>query len=260
MVNLKIDSIDVCVEENTTILDAARSVGILIPSLCYLRGINEIGACRVCVVEIQGHDRLVPACNNVAKEGMVVYTNSPKVRQARRTNVELLLSQHDCQCAACVKSGNCSLQKVANDLGILTLPYEKKVPETRWNRKFPLFRDAAKCIKCMRCIQICDKVQSLNVWDVEGTGSRTTVDVSFHRNIANADCSLCGQCITHCPTGALRERDDTQKVFDALADPDVITVVQVAPAGAHCLGGVFGHCPRRSNRRAFGGFFAAHRV
>ena len=230
MVNLTIDHIPVTVPEGTTILDAARSAGIHIPSLCYLRGVNEIGACRVCVVELVGMDRLVPACNNVVEEGMEVLTSSPKVRETRRINVELLLSQHDCHCATCVRSGNCSLQTIANDLNILDLPFEKKVPETRWDRSFPLFRDASKCIKCMRCIQICDKVQTLNIWDVAATGSRTTVDVSLNRKIAQADCSLCGQCITHCPVGALRERDDTRQVFEALADPNKITVVQVAPA------------------------------
>ena len=230
MVNLTIDHIPVTVPEGTTILDAARSAGIHIPSLCYLRGVNEIGACRVCVVELCDMDRLVPACKNAVEEGMEVLTSSPKVRETRRINVELLLSQHDCHCATCVRSGNCSLQTIANDLNILDLPFEKKVPETRWDRSFPLFRDAAKCIKCMRCIQICDKVQTLNIWDVAATGSRTTVDVSLNRKIAQADCSLCGQCITHCPVGALRERDDTRQVFEALADPEKITVVQVAPA------------------------------
>ena len=230
MVKLTIDHIPVEVPEGTTILDAARSAGIHIPSLCYLRGVNEIGACRVCVVELEGMDRLVPSCNNVAEEGMQVLTNSPRVRETRRTNVQLLLSQHDCHCATCVRSGNCSLQTIAGNLNILDIPYQKKVAPTRWNRAFPLQRDAAKCIKCMRCIQICDKVQTLNIWDVAATGSRTTVDVSLNRKIADADCSLCGQCITHCPVGALRERDDTQRVFEALADPETITVVQVAPA------------------------------
>ena len=246
MVNLTIDHIPVTVPEGTTILDAARSAGIHIPSLCYLRGVNEIGACRVCVVELVGMDRLVPACNNVVEEGMEVLTSSPKVRETRRINVELLLSQHDCHCATCVRSGNCSLQTIANDLNILDLPFEKKVPETRWDRSFPLFRDASKCIKCMRCIQICDKVQTLNIWDVAATGSRTTVDVSFNRKIAQADCSLCGQCITHCPVGALRERDDTRQVFEALADPNKITVVQVAPAVRTAWGEFMGLSPEQA--------------
>ena len=246
MVNLTIDHIPVTVPEGTTILDAARSAGIHIPSLCYLRGVNEIGACRVCVVELGGMDRLVPACNNVVEEGMEVLTSSPKVRETRRINAELLLSQHDCHCATCVRSGNCSLQTIANDLNILNLPFEKKVPETRWDRSFPLFRDASKCIKCMRCIQICDKVQTLNIWDVAATGSRTTVDVSRNRKITQADCSLCGQCITHCPVGALRERDDTHQVFEALADPNKITVVQVAPAVRTAWGEFMGLSPEQA--------------
>ena len=230
MVNLTIDHKKITVPEGTTILDAAKSAGIPIPSLCYLRDINEIGACRVCVVEMEGKDKLITACNNKVEEGMVLYTNSPKVREVRRTNVEFILSQHDSNCASCVRSGNCSLQTISNDLGITSEPYQKVLTHTPWKKDFPMIRDYAKCIKCMRCVQICDKVQSLNVWDISNTGSHTTVDVSHNRRIEDADCSLCGQCITHCPVGALRERDDTQKMFDVLADPDKITVVQVAPA------------------------------
>ncbi len=230
MVNLTIDGKKLRVREGTTIMKAAASVGIRIPHLCYLEGINEIGACKVCVVEMQGKTKLITACNNPVEEGMVLYTNSPKARSVRRTNVELILSQHDCSCATCVRSGNCNLQKLANDLGILEVPYEKEVQYHPWNKEFPLIRDSAKCIKCMRCVQICDKVQDLHIWDVQNTGSRTTVDVSQNRCIEESDCSLCGQCITHCPTGALRERDDLPKVFRALADPETVTVVQVAPA------------------------------
>lgn len=230
MVKLTIDSIPVEVKEGTTILEAARSLGIGIPSLCYVKGLNEIGACRVCVVEVDGMESLVTSCKKTVEEGMTVYTNSPRVREARKVNVELILSQHDCRCASCVRSGNCTLQTIANDLGIFEVPYATKYEETDWLSDFPLQRDAAKCIKCMRCIQVCDKIQGINIWDVQGTGSRTTVDVSYNRDINTTDCTLCGQCIVNCPVGALRERDDTQKVYDALADPDVITVVQVAPA------------------------------
>lgn len=230
MVNLTIDGQKVSVPQGTTIMQAAATVGIEIPRLCYLKGINEISACKVCVVEIQGQNRVVTACTTPVQEGLVVYTNSPKARSIRRTNVELILSQHDCMCATCVRSGNCSLQTLANDLGIYDIPYERDVVDTPWNQEFPLIRDSKKCIKCMRCVQICDKVQKLHIWDVQNTGARTTVDVAGNVSIEDSDCSLCGQCITHCPVGALKERNDVPKIYDVLADPNKVTVVQVAPA------------------------------
>ncbi len=230
MVSLTINDQKITVSEGTTILEAAREVGIDIPHLCYLEGINEIGACRVCIVENKGMDTLITACNTPVEEGMQIYTNSPKVRKTRRINVELILSDHDCKCATCVRSGNCSLQKIANDLGILEVPYENIAEVSRWNYKVPLIRDASKCIKCMRCIQVCDKIQGMNVWDITGSGYRTTVGVSHNDPIEEADCAFCGQCITHCPVGALRERNDTGRMLDALADPDKITMVQIAPA------------------------------
>lgn len=230
MVNLTINNRRLSVPEGTTIMAAAASIGINIPHLCYLKEINEIAACRVCVVELKGKDKLITACNNKVEEGMEIYTNSPKVREIRKMNVQLILSQHDGHCATCVRSGNCSLQSISNNLGIIDVPFREELEKTSWNMDFPLIRDNTRCIKCMRCIQICDKVQSLSVWDVVNTGSRTTVNVSGNRPIEEADCAICGQCITHCPVGALRERDDTDKVFAALNNPDVITVVQVAPS------------------------------
>ncbi len=230
MVNLTIDGRKITVEENTTIMEAAARNGIPIPKLCYLKDINEIAACRVCVVELEGKDRLITSCNNVAEEGMVIYTNSPKVRRNRRTTVELILSQHDSRCVSCGRSGNCSLQNVANDLNIIDIPFHMEIGKQAWDKEFPLIRDSSKCIKCMRCVQVCEKVQGLGIWDVEGTGTWTTVNVSGHKSISEADCALCGQCITHCPTGALRERDDTEKIWDAFADKEKIVVVQVAPA------------------------------
>ena len=255
MVHISVNGTAVAVPAGTTILNAAHAAGVDIPHLCYLKELNEIGACRVCCVEIEGERNLVPSCNNPVVEGMVIRTNTPRVRRTRRTNVELILSQHDCQCATCVRSGNCRLQTLANDLGVLDNPYPRDLvvgERARWPRDFPLYRDTNKCIKCMRCIQVCDKMQHVNVWDLSGTGSRTRVDVSHNRRIKESDCSLCGQCITHCPVGALRERDDTGKVFDAIADPNITTIVQIAPAVRAAWGESFGLAPERStvNRMA----------
>ena len=230
MVNLTIDRLPVSVKEGTTLMEAAESIGIHIPHLCYWKGLNEIAACRVCVIELEGRDHLITACNTKVEEGMVIYTNSPKVRLDRRLTVQLILSQHDCRCATCVRSGNCSLQKIATDLNVQDGLFEERLEKQPWDKTFPLIRQSEKCIKCMRCVQVCDKIQSLNIWDLEGTGSRSTINVTGNRTINEADCSLCGQCITHCPTAALRERDDTGLVFDAIDDPNVITVAQVAPA------------------------------
>ena len=230
MVNLTIDNINVSVPEGTTIMDAAKMADIPIPKLCYLKDINEIAACRVCVVELEGMERLGTSCNNVVKEGMVIHTNSPKVRTARRQTVQLILSQHDCKCATCVRSGNCTLQSLANDLNIIEIPFKQRLEEFPWDKEFPLIRDSQKCIKCMRCIQVCDKIQDLHIWDVTSTGSRTTINVTGNHKISEVSCSLCGQCITHCPVGALRERDDTEKVWDAIADDKKVVVAQVAPA------------------------------
>ena len=227
---LTINGQTVQVPAGTTILEAAEKAGIKIPTLCYLKDINKIAACRMCVVEVEGSDRLAAACDTPVEEGLVVHTNTPKVRKARRVNMELLLSQHASYCSTCIRSGNCPLQKLANDLNIHEMPYHVHVARGYTDTSTPLVRQASKCIKCMRCVQICEKVQTMGIWDLAGTGSRTTVDVSGNRTLKTSDCTFCGQCVTHCPTGALTARDDTVKVLDALADPEITTVVQIAPA------------------------------
>lgn len=230
MVNFKINGRELFAAKGTTILAAAEKAGIPIPHLCFLKDINEIAACRMCVVEIEGTDRLVPACNTEVLKGMIIQTNSPRVRQARKTNLRLILSQHNSNCTVCVRSGNCTLQQLSHDLNIHYQPYDVQPERSRVNLSVPIVREASKCIKCMRCVQVCDKIQGMHIWDVAGTGSRTTVDVSYNRLLKNTDCVFCGQCVTHCPTGALTVRDDTNQVLRALADPEITTVIQVAPA------------------------------
>lgn len=240
MVTFKINGRELSAPKGTTILEAAEKAGIPIPHLCFLKEINEIAACRMCVVEIEGTDRLVPACNTEVLEGMVIQTNSPRVRQARKTNLRLILSQHNSSCTTCIRSGFCELQRLSHDLNIHYQPYDVQPERTRVDLSTPIVREASKCIKCMRCVQICDKVQGMHIWDVAGTGSRTTVDVSYNRYLKNTACTFCGQCVTHCPTGALTVRDDTNRVLRALADPEITTVVQVAPAVRVAWAEVFG--------------------
>ena len=240
LVHVTINGIEATVPEGTTILEAAKSVGITIPTLCYLKELNEIGACRVCVVEVAGVDRCVSACNSAVKEGMEVFTHSAKARMVRKTNVKLILSQHNYHCATCVRSGTCALQSIAQVLNITEMPYEVTPEVTPIDTTFPLIRDTSKCIKCMRCVQVCDKVQSLNIWDVVNTGSRTTVNIRGGASLAESDCSLCGQCIVNCPVGALHARDDVGEVLSAVEDSDKITIVQIAPAVRAAWGEEFG--------------------
>ena len=144
--------------------------------------------------------------------------------------LELILSDHNTNCASCIKSGNCTLQTIANDVGIIVSDYQNTAEMGRWDRNLPLVRDASKCVKCMRCIQVCEKVQGMGVWTLIGSGYRTTIGLKDNQPFSESDCALCGQCITHCPVGALRERDDRLDLNDALADPEIVTIVQVAPA------------------------------
>ena len=213
MVNLTIDGKQISVEENTTIMEAAKKNGIPIPKLCYLKGINEIAACRVCVVELEGKDRLITSCNNVAEEGMVIYTNSPKVRRDRKTTVELILSQHDCQCVTCARSGNCSLQTIANDLNIIDIPFKFEPVKIPWNTEFPLIRDSSKCIQCMRCIQICEKVQGLACLGCRRHGIQDHVLMWQATRILRMHPVLCVDSVLHIARSARFGREMTQKRY-----------------------------------------------
>ncbi len=246
MVKLIINQRPVEVAEGTTLLDAAAQLGIRIPTLCYLKDINEVGACRVCLVEVEGVDRLVAACNNVCEEGMVVRTDTARVRAARRANVELILSQHHTACTTCVRDGSCRLQAVARELNVTNPVDEVDARPLKWDAGLPLIRDDSKCVQCFRCVNECDKVQDLRVWDILGTGRHSRVGLAQGRGSLTDMCSLCGQCITHCPTGALSARDDTDRFYEALYDPEKITVVQVAPAVRSAYGESIGLTPEQA--------------
>ena len=177
-VTLTIDHKSITVPETTTILEAARMLNINIPTLCYLKDVNEIAACRLCCVEVKGMERLVPACDNVVADGMEIFTNSPMAREARRANLRLILSEHDTSCTSCSRSGNCTLQSLANDFNMRGEHYPTKLRREAVDYSTPLIRENDKCVKCMRCIQICENVQTVKIWDLLGTGSRATVDAS----------------------------------------------------------------------------------
>ncbi len=230
MVNLTINGKAVQAAEGTTVLQAAEAAGIAIPHLCYLKELNEIAACRLCVVEIAGVSRLAPACDTPVAEGMQVKTESPRVLAARKVNLQLILSKHRTSCTTCVRSGNCRLQDLAREFNLRDIPYEVKPERNAASAACPIVRDASKCVQCMRCVQVCDKMQGVHIWDAVGSGHRSVVDTRDRRPIVETACTFCGQCVTHCPTGALTARDDTDKVLSALADPAVTTVIQVAPA------------------------------
>ena len=246
MVTLTINGKTVCVPEGTSILDAARAANIDIPTLCYLKDLNEIGACRICMVEVEGQETLVAACDNEVHAGMVIHTNSQKVRMTRRVNLQLLLSQHEVNCVKCTRSGNCKLQKLANDYNLLGAPYQKKLRPAPVDYSAPILRFENRCVKCMRCVQVCDKVQGVHIWDLVGTGSRTTVGTAKADSLSQSLCTYCGQCVTHCPVGALEERDDTDHVYRMLADPTLTTVVQVAPAVRAAWTEYFGLSPEQA--------------
>ena len=239
-VKVTINGKEILAFEDMSIVAAATMANITIPTLCFHWELNDCGSCRVCSVEVEGEEQLVAACNNKVREGMVIKTNTAKVRSTRKFNVELLLSQHDVQCTNCVRGGTCELQTLANNLNINDMHFEKHIEKSVWNNDFPLIRDAGKCIKCMRCIQVCDNVQATHIWDIKNRATRTSIGVKDALPIEKSLCTLCGQCITHCPTGALRERDDVDAVLEAIADPDKITVIQIAPSVRTSWGEVFG--------------------
>ncbi|MBE3573703.1 MAG: iron hydrogenase small subunit [Moorella humiferrea] len=247
-VKLTIDNIPVEVEAGTTILKAAEKAGIHIPTLCYLEGINEIGACRVCVVEVEGARTLMASCVAPVAEGMVVKTNSPRVRMARRLNVELLLSNHKMECPTCIRNLNCELQSLAQELGIRQVRFEGKKSEYPIDDSTPaIIREPDKCILCRRCVAVCEKVQGVKAIAPMGRGFDTVIAPAFQDKLLNIPCVECGQCTLVCPVGALYEKDYTNEVWAALADPEKFVVVQTAPATRVSIGQEFGLPPGSIN-------------
>lgn len=240
MVNIKINGKPVEVQEGKTILEAARENNIHIPTLCYLKDLNQIGACRMCLVEIKGARALQAACVYPVSEGLEIYTNSAKVRNARKSTLELILSNHEKKCLTCIRNRNCELQKLCDELGVDNIRYEGKNVHYELDTSSPSFvRDNNKCILCRRCIAAC-KNQTVSVIDCVERGFNTHVASYFEKPINEAACIYCGQCIVSCPVGALYERNDIPKVVDAIDDEEKHVVVQVAPAVRAALGEEFG--------------------
>jgi len=241
MVNITIDTRKIRVPKNYTVLEAAKYANIKIPTLCYLKGINEIGACRMCVVEIKGAKSLQAACVYPVSEGLEIYTQTPAVRESRRVTLELILSNHDRKCLTCTRSRTCELQKLAEELNINDIHFDGETYKLPLDDFSPsIVRDPNKCVLCRRCVSMCKNVQEVGVIDTTERGFKTIVSSAFNKSLNEVPCTMCGQCITVCPVGALREKDDTDKVWQALADNDKYVIVQTAPAVRVALGEEFG--------------------
>ncbi|HHT86344.1 MAG TPA: 4Fe-4S binding protein [Clostridiales bacterium] len=241
MVTFKIDSQTVTVPEGTTVLEAALKIGIKIPTLCNLKDVNNIGACRMCLVEDAKTHRLQAACVLPVSEGLEVLTNTPKVLKARRTVLELMLSEHDRSCLTCKRNRSCELQDLANELGIDEIEFDgERLVKTIDEFSPSVVRDNNKCILCRRCVAACEKVQCVSAIGMQNRGYKTEIGSQFGRPLGQVACINCGQCIVACPTGALTEKDSTKEVWDALADPNKYVVFQTAPAVRIALGEEFG--------------------
>lgn len=242
-VNIKINGMSVSVPKNLTILEAARTAGVKIPTLCYLKDTNEIGACRMCLVEVKGARSFAAACVHPVGEGMEISTNSPAIIRSRKNTLELLLSAHNKKCLSCARSGDCELQELCKEYGIdddnkyLGVNEQYTIDASAAH----MYRDNSKCILCRRCVAACSKVQAVGVIGANDRGFKSHIGCAFEADLAETSCVSCGQCIVACPTGALSEKDDTQKVWDAIADPTKHVVVQTAPAVRASIAEAFGN-------------------
>ena len=242
-ITIKINGIEVSAPKGSTILEAARLAHIEIPTLCFLKDINEIGACRICVVEVKGARSLVVSCVYPINEGMEVWTNTPKVLKSRRKTLQLLLSNHDRKCLSCVRSGNCELQQLCKELGVTDEGYYdgERTPSMIDDSAVHMIRDNSKCILCRRCSAVCEKVQGIGVIGANMRGFATFIGSAFDMGLGETSCVSCGQCIAVCPTGALQEKSQVDEVLAAIADPKKHVIVQTAPAVRAALGEEFGY-------------------
>ena len=244
MINIEINNRKVEVPQDSTVLDAARSVGLKIPTLCYLEGGTPKGACRVCVVEIEGMKNLAASCVTPVVEGMRIFTNSKRVREARRTVVNLLLSEHDGDCKVCDRNNDCELQEIARELGIMEIEYTGESQQKKIDESTPaLVRDNGKCIKCRRCVTVCNEVQGVGSIFPQGRGFDSTIGPAFDCDLADVTCVQCGQCAAVCPVGAIVEKNNIQDVWNALDDSSKFVIVQTAPAIRAALGECFDYEP-----------------
>lgn len=241
MINVTIDGKNYKVPENYTVLKACREAGVYVPTLCYLEGINQVGSCRLCLVEVERQKNLKASCVLPVAEGMVIKTNTKRVREARKVNLELLLSNHNRECTSCERSGNCELQRLSDEIGIRNIEFigEKTVKPVDTSSP-SIVRDPSKCILCGRCISVCSKVQGVSAIGFRNRGFRTTVGPIFDKGLGEVDCINCGQCIINCPVGALKEKESIDYVWDAIEDSSKYVIVQTAPAVRAALGEEFG--------------------
>ena len=241
MIKITIDGIQTEVPENMTVLEAAKSVGIDIPTLCFLKDINEVGDCRMCLVEVEGARGFVPSCMQKVTDGMVVRTNTKEINEARRNVLELILSAHERKCLSCIRNGNCELQSLAEKFGITDVEFEGDI-----NSKFvddkstSIVRNTAKCVLCRRCTSTCQKVQEIGAIECVDRGFESSISTVGNKSLADVNCTFCGQCIQNCPTAALHEKENIDEVWEKLNDENKIVLVQTAPAVRVALGEEFG--------------------
>lgn len=241
MIRITIDGIETEVPENMTVLEAARTVGIDIPTLCFLKDINEVGDCRMCLVEVEGARGFVPSCMQKVSDGMVIRTNTPEVNEARKNVLELILSAHERKCLSCIRNGNCELQKLAERFGITDVEFEGETNnKTIDDKSTSIVRNTAKCVLCRRCTATCQQIQEIGAIECVNRGFESKISTVGDKSLADVNCTFCGQCIQNCPTAALHEKENIEDVKEALKDENKVVLVQTAPAVRVALGEEFG--------------------